>query len=253
MHYTVETVEVDELDATERTKLYRTLVGIPCMKDGRGVMKSYVKDKLRTLKTDGMYGNEGGTMRAIRRVLLLYEGPKLRSARNTVVAFAVLCDTVVFHRLRPEHVAETVYLALLCGTGAWRLVNKLRSEYVDRGVGVTMDALPHTLAYYHQPAFGVVRMIDTAKSFTGSVRLQAAHKELLSAPEKKHKLETLTSAMLREIELGDAFSLAEESAFQGRSEPNYSYFVAHLVMWPSQASFNEMCIPDAPRRRARRA
>ena len=191
-------------------------------------------------------------MRAIRRVFLLYEGPKLRSARSTVVAFAVVCDTVAFHRLRPEHVANTVYLALLCGTGAWRLVNKLRSEYVDHGVGVTMDALAHTLEYYHQPAFGVVRMIDTAKSFTGSVRLQAAHKELLSGPEKKHKLETLASAMLREIELGDAFVPAEESAFQGRSEPDYSYFVAHLVMWPSQISFSMMCIPDKPRRGARR-
>ena len=248
MHYSVVTVEIGDLDVTERTRLYRTLVGIPCMKDGYGVAKAYVKDKLRVLKTDPAvrYGNEGGTMRAIRRVLLLYEGPRLRSARSTVVAFAVVCDTVAFHRLKPEHVQNTVYLALLCGTSAWRLVSALKSAYVDGGVGVTMDALEHTIAYYHNPTFGVVRMIDTEASFRASTKLQTAYASL---PPSRRK--DAADRMVDEIEKGDAFSPAAESAFQGRSQPDYTYMVAHLVMWPSAPSFAQLCVRD--RRRASRS
>jgi hypothetical protein len=252
MAYSVVTVEVDEIDENERKRLYRTLVGIPCMRDGYGVAPSYVRKKLRVLKThrEALYGNDGGVMRAIRRVYLLYQGPHRRSATSTVVAFAVVCDTVEFHRLRPEHVPNTVYLALLCGTSAWRLVSALKSEYVDNGVGVTMDALSHTIAYYHNPSFGVVRMIDTEAAFRASGTLQKRYASLTPSQRKE-----TAADMLDEIERGDSFTRAAESAFQDRSEPDYSYLVAHLVMWPeasSAPSFARLCVRDAAPIRARR-
>jgi hypothetical protein len=198
------------MDKNERVALYKTLVGIPCIKDGNGVDASYVKDRLRALRTTSArttakriyYGS-----REIRSILLLHEGGRRRSGREVVVAFAVVCKPTRFHRLRPKHVLATVHLALLCGTSAWRLVRALKAEYVDDGVGVTMDALPHVIAYYMNPTFGVVRMIDTEDSFRKSATMQREYTLDAAQPRR-------VQSMLAEIERGDEFTPAGESAFQ---------------------------------------
>jgi hypothetical protein len=113
-----------------------------------------------------------------------------------------------------------------------------------------MHALPHTIAYYHNPSFGVVRMIDSEAAFRASSTLQKRY-ALLTPSERKETAE----GMLDEIERGDSFTRAAESAFQDRSEPDYSYLVAHLVMWPNESSapsFARLCVRDAARTRARR-
>lgn len=228
--------------------LYKTLVGISCIKDGYGVDASHVRDRLRVLRTAAkrLYYGE----REIRSIYLLYEGGRRRSGREVVVAFAVVCKPTRFHRLLPKHVRSTVHLALMCGASAWRLVRALKAEYVDDGVGVTIDALPHVIAYYMNPTFGVVRMIDTEDSFRKSATVQREY-----ARDKVQSRRV--RGMLDEIERGDELTPDDESAFKRPGSPDLSRRVAHLVMVPEatpfeSATFAALCAPSVARRGGRR-
>lgn len=227
--------------------LYRTLVGISCIKDGYGVDASHVRDRLRVLRTAAkpLYYGE----REIRSIFLLYEGGRRRSGREVVVAFAVVCNPTRFHRLLSKRVSSTVHLALLCGARAWRLVLALKAAYVDHGVGVTIEALPHVIAYYMNPTFGVVRMIDTEDSFRKSVTVQREHTR--DKVQSRRVME-----MIDEIERGDKFTPEDERAFQRPGVRDLSRLVAHLVMvpveTPESATFAALCAPSVARRGGRR-
>jgi hypothetical protein len=230
----VRRYELGAMGAAERRGLLRSLEGIACKNDqNEGVGAAYIKGRLRDLRRGTVYGHEGGVLRRAREAYVLFAARRTRSAEPVATAYALVCDGgPAFHRLRAEHVEGSVYLALLCGRGASHVMRALVERYTERGVAITLEALPHVLTYYVRPKMPPTVMIDTERAFVLSRRLR-------EAPDA-----ATARRMLAEIRKGEAFVPVAECAFRGRVEPAYSYELARLVVLPDRLageSFASLC------------
>jgi hypothetical protein len=233
----------------------------------KGINAEWLEKKLMALVEDRPYGETDapgdGHLRPILSIFWTREG-----ASSPVSAFAVVCapshDTYAspatverehrFHRLRHEHVDNSVYLAILCGSGATRIMDFLVKRYEDKVI--TLDSLPHAIPYYLRPNFGVARMIDTEASFRRSIAIQ---QEYAVAKSKQHKMKVREKALRLKSELlkAEEFTPLAECAERGRAEETnkvydeagkeidyYTYLYAHIVILPAylrDASFDDLC------------
>ena len=223
-----------------------------------GIDEEWLQKKLMALVEDRPYGETDppgdGHMRPILSIFWTREG-----ASTPVTAFAVVCapspdtysDTVErehrFHRLRHEHVENSVYLAILCGSGATRIMDHLVRRYEDKII--TLDSLTHVIPYYLRPAFGVARMIDTEASFRRSIAIQQEY-NAAGTKEQKRKVREKALRLKSEILEAEEFTPLAECAVRGRAErgviSDYSYLYAHIVILPAylhNATFGDLCKP----------
>jgi hypothetical protein len=262
----MEEIEVASMSPAERAVLYEELRRVNCMtriRAGvtRGISASFLKDKLRAIVNDAPYGEPGGHMRPILTVFLRRaNGVRTRAGQTRPVStFALVCAPAPvgvhrFHRLRDEHVDRSVFLALLCGTGATEIMRAVVRKYaLEMGLVITIDSLAHVIPYYLRPEFGVARMIDTKRTFEKSASIQSAYLRA-QTEEAKRRVRADAERMRSEIEKAEEFTPLAECAVRGREEPDYTYIQAHIVILPpalDSLSFEELCEPDRGKKTGR--
>jgi hypothetical protein len=64
--YRVGICELQRLDSTERAALYKTLVGIPCMKDGYGIVRM-IDTRTSFAKSNEMQNVESAAHKSLRK------------------------------------------------------------------------------------------------------------------------------------------------------------------------------------------
>ena len=222
----------------------------------KGIDAPWLQEKLLALVEDRPYGETDppgdGHLRPILSIFWTREAES-----SPVTAFAMVCapspDTGRehrFHRLRHEHVENSVYLAILCGSGATKIMDHLVKRYAD--VVITLDSLTHVIPYYLRPEFGVARMIDTELSFKRSAAIQ---QEYTAAKTKEERIAVREKAVRLKSEIlkAEEFTPLAECAVRGRAdrgvEPDMSYVYAHIVILPAYlhgASFDQLCKPTTP-------
>jgi hypothetical protein len=262
-------MEIDEIDVSsttreERAGLYEKMRRVNCMTrisetETRGITAEFLADKLTALVNNEPYGEPGGTMRRILSVFVMRNTSVLTRAGNPVAAFALVCAAAPadtehrFHRLKDEHVDRSVFLALLCGTGATEIMNVVVKKYVrDMGLVITMDCLRHVIPYYLRPEFGVARMIDTELAFQKSGAVQKSYKRAFTKAAKQ-KVRASALKLEPEIRKGEDFTPLAECAFRGRTTEDISYVQAHIVILPldlEASAFEDLCktTPSLPSR-----
>lgn len=252
----MEEIEVASTTREARASLYERLCRVDCMtrisaRETRGVGPEYLKEKLRAFVEDEPYGEPGGNLRRVLSAFVLRDG-RTRSG-GAVSAFALVCAPARagehrFHRLRDEHVDRSVFLALLCGTGATEVMRHVVQKYVHgMSLVITMDSLRHVVPYYLRPEFGVARMIDTEHAFATSAAVQEAYGRAYTEAAKA-KVRASALKLLPEILKAEEFTPLAECSVRGRTEQDVSYVQAHIVILPRDLqarSFEELCKPDA--------
>lgn len=253
----MEEIEVASTTREARASLYERLIRVDCMtrisaRETRGVDAQYLKEKLRAFVEDEPYGEPGGNLRQVLSAFVLRDG-RTRSG-GAVSAFALVCAPARagehrFHRLRDEHVDRSVFLALLCGTGATEVMRHVVQKYVHgMSLVITTDSLRHVIPYYLRPEFGVARMIDTEHAFATSAAVQEAYARAFTKAAKA-KVRASALKLVPEILKAEEFTPLAECSVRGRSTRDVSYVQAHIVILPPDLqarSFEELCKPDAP-------
>jgi hypothetical protein len=254
----IEEIDVASMPPEERAVLYEELRRVDCMTRispgvTRGINAAFLKDKLRAILRGVPYGEPGGHKRRILSVFLRRSGAVSTRARQVrpVSAFALVCAPArQFHRLRHEHVKRSVFLALLCGTGATDIMRAVVEKYAtDQGLMITLDSLAHVIPYYLRPEFGVARMIDTEASFARSGVIQRAYRRA-STRDERRKVRASAESMSNEILKAEEFTPPAECVVRERDVPDYDYLQAHIVILPpglESISFEELCKPTARR------
>ena len=257
----VEEFEVKFLSPEQRKSIYDVIWQVNCLtptKSGgtMGIDAEWLEHKLLALVEDRPYGETDppgdGHLRPILSIFWTREAES-----SPVTAFAMVCapspDTGRehrFHRLRHEHVDSSVYLAILCGSGATKIMDHLVKRYAD--VVITLDSLTHVIPYYLRPEFGVARMIDTEATFRRSAAIQ---QEYTAAKTKEERIAVREKAVRLKSEIlkAEEFTPLAECAVRGRAdrgvEPDMSYVYAHIVILPAYlhgASFDQLCKPTTP-------
>lgn len=252
----IEEINVASMRPDERAMLYDELRRVSCMTRispgvTRGINAAFLKDKLRAILHGVPYGEPRGHKRRILSVFLRRSSAVSTRARQVrpVSAFALVCAAAPvgehrFHRLRDEHVDRSVFLALLCGTGATDIMRAVVAKYATgQGRMITMDSLAHAIPYYLRPEFGVARMIDTKKTFARSGVIQSAYRLAITRDETR-KVRADAEGMWHEILKAEEFTPLAECVVRGREEPDYAYLSAHIVILPpglESVSFDELC------------
>jgi hypothetical protein len=259
----IEEINVASMRPDERAMLYEELRRVSCMTRispgvTRGINAAFLKDKLRAILNDVPYGEPRGHKRRILSVFLRRSSAVSTRARQVrpVSAFALVCAAARrFHRLRDEHVDRSVFLALLCGTGATDIMRAVVAKYATgQGRMITMDSLAHAIPYYLRPEFGVARMIDTKKTFARSGVIQSAYRLAITRDETR-KVRADAESMWHEILKAEEFTPLAECVVRGREEPDYAYLSAHIVILPTgleSISFDELCKPTARQGRSKK-
>ena len=254
----IEEINVASMPPDERAMLYEELRRVNCMTRispgvTRGINAAFLKDKLRAILRGVPYGEPGGHKRRILSVFLRRSSAVSTRAGQVrpVSAFALVCAPARrFHRLRAEHVKRSVFLALLCGSGATDIMRAVVAKYAtDQGLMITLDSLTHVIPYYLRPEFGVARMIDTETSFARSGVIQGAYSRA-STRDQKRKVRASAESMSNEILKAEEFTPLAECAVREREKPDYDYLQAHIVILPpalESISFDELCKPTARR------
>ena len=248
----IEEIDVVSMPPEERAVLYEELRRVDCMTRispgvTRGINAAFLKDKLRAILRGVPYGEPGGHKRRILSVFLRRSGAVSTRTREVrpVSAFALVCAPARrFHRLRHEHVKRSVFLALLCGTGATDIMHAVVAKYAtDQGLLITLDSLTHVIPYYLRPEFGVARMIDTEASFARSGVIQRAYRRA-STRDQKRQVRASAESMSNEILKAEEFTPPAECVVREREKPDYDYLQAHIVILPpglESISFEELC------------
>ena len=255
----VEEFEVRLLSPEQRKEIYDVIWQVNCLTTNEkgvstGIDAEWLEVKLLALVEDRPYGETDppydGHLRPILSIFWTREAES-----SPVTAFAMVCAPSPdrehrFHRLLHEHVETSVYLAILCGSGATKIMDHLVRRYAD--VVITMDSLTHVIPYYLRPEFGVARMIDTELSFKRSGLIQQQYNEAKTKEERKAVREKAVK-LKNEILKAEEFTPLAECAVRGRAdrgvEPDMSYLYAHIVILPAYlqgASFDELCKPTNP-------
>jgi hypothetical protein len=254
----VEEIVVSTLSRAQRESLYDVIWRVNCLTTNNkgvptGIDADWLQHKLLALVEDRPYGETDepgdGHLRQIISIFLTREA----GASSPVSAFAVVCAPSPerehrFHRLLHQHVDNSVYLAILCGSGATRIMDHLVKRY-ERSI-ITLDSLTHVIPYYLRPEFGVARMIDTKGSFEDSRKIQERYK---SAHTKEDRAAVRESAvkLKKHILPAEAFTPLAECAVRGRVERGVkeddTYQYAHIVILPAdmgEPTFGQLCKTD---------
>jgi hypothetical protein len=177
-------MEIEEIDVASmppeergsRAVLYEELRRVDCMTRispgvTRGINAAFLKDarSFAACLTASPAGTSGGS------------SPSSFDARAPSARGQGKCA-----RVRPrahEHVKRSVFLALLCGTGATDIMRAVVAKYAtDQGLMITLDSLTHVIPYYLRPEFGVAR---TEASFARSGVIQRAYRRASTRDERR--------------------------------------------------------------------
>lgn len=265
----IERHELRMLSPKALVDLFLSIEEVVCLKDvtedGKtrqvGIPPHYMKEKFDHLLAHNLeYGEEGGVKRTAKFVYV-YKNAKIDrrgdiiSTSGKPIAFALVCSHGhIFHRLRPHHVANSVYLAMLCGSNATALYREVLREARETGKVVTLDSLPHVITYYLRPEFGTAVAIDTEVAFDLSRALQKYFHECKLGTKKldEKKLREYRDRITREIAPGEKFVPVSESSARGHERwlqrDRTGYIQAHIVVFDGntdEIDFDTICIPDS--------
>jgi hypothetical protein len=245
--HSIVAFELDTLDAARLNRLVKTMIRISCMKaDGDtlvGIPGWYMKEKLGGLAPGNLqYGEDGGVKRKATHAYVHF------TKRGTASAFALVCAAgSIFHRLRPRHVKESVYLAMLCGQHATSIYTHLLELHRTRFI--TLDSLPHSITYYLRGQFRAAVAIDTPAAFDASVSARAYAVECMQHAKRPREraLGRYRDTIVREIQRGEIFVPIAECSNRGHSRQRPGYKQAHMVVPPvryDRLSFRALCVED---------
>jgi hypothetical protein len=224
-----------------RKSLLNTLSEISCIVNQLGVDRAFIKKKFGTLLKYGYYGEAHGVRRVVTDIFVAVDDA------NTAVAFSVVCafgEPPMFHRLRTGFVKESVYVALLCGTGATEIMDLILDKYETKWI--TLDSLPHVIGYYLRPAFGEGHMIDSRESFSLSQQFRDTYRKFVIDPDatREEKADmrmrrdaatlSVTEKMERTIQSGEMFVPRVESASRrtSGSQAVYNDYLCARIAYP---------------------
>ena len=265
----IERHELSVLSKEALVDLFRSIKEVVCVKevteDGKprqvGIQPDYMEEKFDHLLAHNLeYGEEKGVKRTAKFVYV-YKNAKIDrrgdiiSTSGEPIAFALVCSPgPIFHRLRPRYVANSVYLAMLCGSNATALYREVLREARENGKVVTLDSLPHVITYYLRPEFGTAVAIDTEVAFDASRTLQNYFIECRLGIEKldENKMREYRDSITREIAPGEKFVPVSESSARGHEKrvqkDRTGYMQAHIVVFDSntdEIDFDTICMPDS--------